>query len=134
MFKDVAPKPRRRNPLRNYQFTVGILTSETAGVVVGGVQRVSGLGGSISSYEVWEGGNNLHRYANPDKLSWDPVTLEQGILLDDTLEEWALGVRHFVATNTLMTGKSGAKVPVKRNVMIEVWDLESQIDVPIPPE
>jgi phage tail-like protein len=121
----VELSPRKRDPLRNFNFTVYVPDTSGALAVVGGVQRISGFGSNLSSYEVWEGGNNLHRYANPDKLTWDPVTLEQGILLDDTLELWALGVRHFVASGTLMTDPSnGQPVKVKRDVVIEASEPE----------
>lgn len=107
----------RRDPLRSYQFVVSIQVGDRE-VRVGGVQRVSGLTATVSPYEVWEGGNNLHRYANPDRVTWDPVTLEQGIALDDTLELWAAAVRVFA-----MTGQDiyrGA-FPIKRRVIIDLW-------------
>jgi phage tail-like protein len=116
-----ATQVRPRDPLRNYQFHIYVESLVGPAVAVGGVQRLSGLGGAVGVYEVWEGGNNLHRYANPDRVTWDPVTLEQGLALDDTLEEWALGVRHFAMTGQLMAGKTG-KVLVKRDVVIEAVD------------
>lgn len=130
-------------PLRTYQFRIGILPApadpsggrtflgppvgasrETppqpakgAAGYVAGVQRVSGLNVAIAAHETWEGGNALHRYANPDRATWDPITLEQGLALDDTLERWAAAVLRFVRT-----GKVDAGEPVKRNVVIDVWD------------
>ncbi len=111
-----------RDPLRNYQFTISLQTNG-AQVTVGGVSKVSGLNAVVSPLEVWEGGNNLHRYANPDKVTWDPVTLEQGIALDDTLEVWALAVQSFVMTGRVQAGPyaAGGGTAVKRNVTIELW-------------
>lgn len=109
---------KARDPLRNYQFAVfvaGTGLNPAVGQLIAGVQRVSGLACTVTASEVWEGGNNLHRYANPDKISWDPVTLEQGLALDSTLELWAAEVRNFVAW-----GVPGN--PVKRNVDIELRD------------
>lgn len=83
---------RTRDPLRTWQFEVRL-----DGEAVAGVQRVGGLTVSIGNYEVWEGGNNRHRYANPDKVTWDPITLEQGVALDDTLERWGLAMVHFAS-------------------------------------
>jgi phage tail-like protein len=119
-----TPPPTPHNPLRSYQFHVYLEPPQSGRIPVGGVQRVSGLTSTIGTYEVWEGGNNLHRYANPDKVTWDPVTLEQGLALDDTLEEWALGVQHFAMTGQLKprTGAGGGLVEVKRDVLIEVHD------------
>lgn len=109
---------RARDPLRNYQFTVSVQGFAGSRKEVAGVQRVSGLTCSVTASEVWEGGNNLHRYANPDKVNWDPLTLEQGIALDDTLETWAKSVRDFA-----MAGTVSPFSPVKRNVIVELRDL-----------
>jgi phage tail-like protein len=100
-----------RDPLRNFRFTLRVGASMQA---VAGVQRVSGLTATVSPLEVWEGGNNLHRYANPDKITWDPVTFDQGLALDSTLEDWAETVRYFVMTGTQQNGQS-----VKRDVTID---------------
>lgn len=109
-----TPPARRRDPLRTYQFRVGFAGRAD---YVAGVQKVSGLNVTVSPSEVWEGGNSLHRYANPDRATWDPITLEQGLALDDTLEQWAAAVVEF-----LKRGSRSSSVAVKRNVMIDVWE------------
>lgn len=117
-----------RNPLRTYQFRVRVQSfnqGRAADGYVAGVRSVSGLRTQIAPYEVWEGGNNLHRYANPNKVTWEPITLEQGIALDDTLETWAQVVLDFVAT-----GKVDTTRPVKREVLIDVWDENAYPDGP----
>ncbi len=136
--KDAHP----RDPLRTYQFRVGLLeppaeafseggvrrqealTSLTVAgdSYVAGVKRVSGLNVSIAASEVWEGGNTLHRYANPDKATWDPITLEQGLALNGQLEAWARAALDFVKTGTAPKDANGKNVAVKRNVVIDVWD------------
>lgn len=120
---NVSPTARLRDPLRNFQFQVLLDGLDGLAKPVGGVQRVSGLSHAVTAYEVWEGGNNLHRYANPDKVTWDPISLEQGLAIDDTLEQWATAVRHFAMTGQLFT-PPGAPGPVrlKRNVVIEARD------------
>jgi phage tail-like protein len=104
-----------RNPLRTYQFRVGVFSEAAAPTYVAGVKSVSGLRAQVSPWETWEGGNNLHRYANPNKVTWEPVTLEQGLALDDTLERWAQAVLDFAAG-------LDPQAPVKRQVLIDVWD------------
>ena len=112
-----APVVQARNPLRNYQFRVGVLTIGEAPTTtyVAGVKGVSGLRVQVNPWETWEGGNNLHRYANPNKVVWEPVTLEQGLALDDTFERWAQAVIDY------SIGKK-PKEPVKRQVYIDLWD------------
>ncbi|MES2639553.1 MAG: phage tail protein [Myxococcota bacterium] len=118
----VAPPFRQHDPLRTFQFRVSVpLDQTTAGVqtgtrVVAGVQRVSGLTQIATASETWSGGNNLHRYANPERITWDPVVIESGLALDDTFAVWAAAVREF-----LETGKRPS-VPIKRTVFIDVWD------------
>lgn len=140
-----SPPATPWNPLRTYQFRVGILppppdsaggrtflgapvgtsTTTPAAPALGGqpyivgVKRVSGLNVSVSATETKEGGNSLHHYANPDRATWDPITLEQGLAVDDTLERWAAAVLRFLRTGTVEDGE-----PVKRSVVIDVWDTQ----------
>ena len=108
----------RYNPLRNYQFRIRFRDPQIhrGGPYIAGVQRVSGLSVSINAAEVWEGGNSVHRYANPDRANWDPINLEQGLALDGTLEQWAGAVLDFLRTGRAPTEQ------LKRNLFIDVWD------------
>ncbi|MBS0643114.1 MAG: phage tail protein [Acetobacteraceae bacterium] len=132
----MVDQARPRDPLRTYQFRLQLespgpllgepsrsaTTDQVVGaaaapaVYVAGVSKISGLGVTIQPNETWEGGNNLHRYANPDRAAWDSLTLEQGLALDDTLERWARAALDFV-----MTGKAPTEA-VKRRLYIDVWD------------
>ena len=103
-----------RNPLRTYTFRLRL---DGASSAVAGVRRVSGLSMQVQAHEAWGGGNALHRYANPDRAVWEPITLEQGLALDDSLERWAAACVEY-----LTTGRPPSGQPVKRNVVIEVWD------------
>ncbi|CDO24327.1 T4-like virus tail tube protein gp19 [Mycolicibacterium mageritense DSM 44476 = CIP 104973] len=83
---------------------------------VAGVRRVSGLTLTAAASETWEGGNSLHRYANPHRAVWEPILLEQGISTDTSLQDWAeAGVRF------LRTGTVDPAQPVKRNVLLGVF-------------
>jgi phage tail-like protein len=115
----MAPVVQARNPLRNYQFRVGVITTGQAPTTtyVAGVKGVSGLRMQVNPWETWEGGNNLHRYANPNKVVWEPVTLEQGLALDDTFERWAQAVVDYS-----IGLPATAKEPIKRQVYIDLWD------------
>jgi phage tail-like protein len=113
------PVIQARNPLRSYQFRVAVIShgASTATKYVAGVKTVSGLRVTIGAFETWEGGNNLHRYANPNKVTWEPVTLEQGLALDNTFERWADAVLAYARN-----GEVVANEPVKREVLIDIWD------------
>lgn len=119
----VAPA-ERVDPLRTYHFRVSVSRGTGNGtrpgndpkVVVAGVQKVSGLNVAVGARETWEGGNALHRYANPDRTTWEPIRLHQGIALDRTLEDWALAVVAFMRTGSV------GPLSVKRDVLIEMLD------------
>jgi len=119
----MPPVIQARNPLRTYQFRVAVQNVDIQGLAgapaayVAGVKSVSGLRFSIGAWEVWEAGNNLHRYANPNKVVWEPVTLEQGLALDDTFEKWADAVIAYAQSGTYIAAQ-----PIKRQVVIDVWD------------
>lgn len=106
-----------RDPLRTYQFTVFVGGSSTPAA---GVRRVSGLTRTIQPHEIWEGGNSLHRNAHPDRASCEPVTLEQGLALDDSLARWASACVDFLENGVPTPG-----TPVKQDVVIEAADPHS---------
>jgi phage tail-like protein len=109
---------RPRDPLRTFQFRVVVesLGKTPATEYVAGCRSVSGLHMTVAPFEVWEGGNNVHRYVNPNKINWDPIVLEQGLALDDTLDNWARAVVQFARTASKPSSE------LKREVVIDVWD------------
>lgn len=114
-------KVSRRDPLRTFQFRVSLEPGGGSDYIAG-VRSISGLTWSMSAHETWSGGNNYHRYTTPDRITWEPLTLEQGIALDDTLEEWANAARDF--------HKGGGTGPVKRTMIIDLWDRTGVGDEP----
>jgi len=103
----------RRDPLRNFQFRIKFETGST-GEYIAGVRSISGLTWTVAQFETWSGGNNMHSYVTPNRVSWEPITLEQGIALDLELESWAEAGR----TMALGLGSKTAR----RNLRIDVWD------------
>lgn len=116
------------DPLRTFQFRLRLLQNPSgaeedgagggATGYIAGVNRVSGLNATVSAVEIWSGGNSLHRHAHPDRVMWDPITLEQGLALDGTLAEWAEAAIAYAAQATTDVSHG----PVKRGVILEVWD------------
>jgi phage tail-like protein len=108
----MQPALTRHNPLRTYQFRVGF---DAEPDYFAAVQRLSGLSVSIEATEIREGGNSAHRIAHPDRATWEPLTLEQGLAVDERLERWA------GACLDHLEGRRPAAA-VKRTVVIDVWD------------
>lgn len=119
MARDATARPR--DPLRTFQFRVQVMSfgDKPMDEYVAGCRSVSGLQLTVAPFEVWEGGNNLHRYVNPNKINWDPIVLEQGLALDDTLDNWARAVIDFARSATKPSSE------LKREVIIDVWDLQT---------
>jgi len=117
MAREATARPR--DPLRTFQFRVLVKSFGTKPMdeYVAGCRSVSGLNMTVAPFEIWEGGNNLHRYVNPNKINWDPIVLEQGLALDDTLDKWARAVIDFARSGTKPSSE------VKREIVIDVWDL-----------
>ena len=102
------------DPYRAFKFRVRF-----DGKAVAGVTKVSALGRSVQSTELKEGGDLLAPYQNPGAVSYDEVTLEKGLSLDRTFEEWANAV------TKLQSSPASAK-NFKRTVYIDTFDLASQ--------
>jgi phage tail-like protein len=81
---------------------------------IAGVRSVTGLTWNLSSYETWSGGNNMHPFMTPNRVSWPSITLDQGIALDASIEEWA-EVCRAMATGMTVAG-------ARRTLRIDVWD------------
>lgn len=107
----MQPPARRHNPLRTYQFRIGFAEGE----YFAAVQRLSGLTLSVEATEIRQGGNNIHPHVHPDRATWEPLSLEQGLAVGSRLETWAGACLDF------LEGRRPSEA-VKRNVVIDVWD------------
>lgn len=108
---------RVHDPLRTFQFRVRFVDGPPAKhSYFLGVRSVSGLGWSIESHEIWEGGNQAHRHALPDRMTYEPVTLEHGLAMEDVVRTWAESAANLVTGRSFLTGDH------RRTLRIEVWD------------
>jgi len=132
---------RAHDPLTAFQFGLRFLPangpdgSGGAGGTeyIAGVSRVSGLSVTVTPTEVWSGGNNRHPYLQPDKCTWDAITLEQGLALDGTMIAWAEAVVTYASQGSL----ENAPFPLKRNLALDVWNPSATLspsDTSGPPE
>ncbi len=106
----MAPRSSVHDPYRTFKFRVRL-----GGTTVAGVTKVSALARNVASNEVKEGGDLLGPRQNPGAVTYDDVTLEWGLSLDETFEEWANAVTRLQA-DPAVTG-------FKRTVYLDVYDL-----------
>jgi len=127
----------RRTPLRTFDFGLslqaGFAYSSAAkpsfGVkdrYIAGVRTISGLSFTVGPHELWEGGNNFSRHVNPEKVTWEPLVLEQGLAVDDTLVQWAEAARSYA-----LTGKVDDTRPVKRHLIIDMFKPRTPDQAPL---
>ena len=106
----MPPRASKFDPFRTFKFRVRLDDRTVAGIT-----KVSALGRSVASTELKEGGDMLAPRQNPGLVTYDEVTLEWGLCVDRTLEQWANMVTRLHADPTV----SG----FKRTVYIDVYDL-----------
>lgn len=102
--------------LLNFRFSVSFLAwGGQNSAVDARFQRVSGLGGSVSTSPINEGGQNLYTQNLPDKVSYGNLVLERGRVIRSTLNsrfDDALARFEFKPTDVLVTLLGEAPVPV----------------------
>lgn len=76
----------REDPLRGFRFLL-----EIEGITSGGFTRVKGLSREVKYESYREGGVNEYEHKLVTQVSYPPVILERGLVLDD-LWNWALDV------------------------------------------
>lgn len=107
----MPPRASKHDPLRTYKYRVRIGDRTVAGVT-----KVSALGRSITPTELKEGGDLLAPRQNPGAVTYEEVTLEWGLGLDRTFQDWANAVAR------LQEDPANAK-GFKKTVYIDLYDL-----------
>lgn len=107
---------RQIDPLKNFKFTV----SFQEGGPIAGVSKVSGLKRTTEVVSHREGGMVSTVVHSPGQSKFEAITLERGITLDTTFEEWA---------NTAFSplGDGGVSLAgFRRNIIITMNNLQGQ--------
>lgn len=107
----MPPRASKFDPYRTFKFRVRLGDRTVAGVT-----KVSALGRSVTPTELREGGDLLAPRQNPGGVTYEEVTLEWGLSLDRTFEEWANQV-------TRLQADPAAGKGFRRTVHIDVYDL-----------
>jgi phage tail-like protein len=93
--------------LLNFRFAVSFLGWGVEGAMVDTrFQSVSGLGASVTTSTVAEGGQNLYTQSLPDKVGYSHLTLTRGRVIKSTLNsrfDAALARFEFKTTDVLVT-------------------------------
>lgn len=115
-----AANARRTDPLRNFRFRVFFVDNNEGNKSgpsgpVALVSKLSGLKMTMESVELKEGGDSNVARKLIGRTKYEAVTLEQGLSLDSTFDEWVLAVNNF-------QGDSTQAKKIRRDIKIEVMD------------
>ncbi|HYG48567.1 MAG TPA: phage tail protein [Allosphingosinicella sp.] len=104
---------RAVEPFKNFKFRVYV-----DGRLVAGVSKMSGLKSTAEAVSHRSGGDPSTPVVSPGASKSEPVTLERGLTLDHTFEDWAKTVLASLGDDDLSLGA------MRRNVTIEVLNMQ----------
>ena len=87
-------------------------------------QKVSGLRGTVKTREVNEGGQNLYTHKLPERISYENLVLERGMVVGSPLNiefNVALTTFKFAPSNVLVTILSESSVPLGAWLFIKAY-------------
>lgn len=115
----MPPRASSFDPYRKFKFRIKI-----DGSVVAGLTKCSALAISVESTDFRAGDHESFKRKLPGQVSFDAITLEQGVTQDKTFETWATAMSNYVGNK----GTDAEKTPdaFRKDVDIEVYNLNNQ--------
>lgn len=111
-----GPLPFVGNPPLGFRFGVFFFAG---GVIPNPIdilfQKVSGIGSTVKTTPVEEGGQNLYTQSLPDKIQYDNLVLERGVLVGSPLSiefNAAMSLFKFAPSNVLVNLLDNTRIPV----------------------
>jgi len=107
------------DPFRKFKFRIKI-----ANQVVAGLTKCSALTVSVESKEFRSGEMDSFKQKLPGMVSFEAITLEQGVTGDKTFEKWATAMANYLGNK----GSDSQKTPddFRKEIDIEVYNLNNQ--------
>ena len=107
------------DPYRKFKFRIKI-----DGKVVAGLTKCSALTISTASSDFRAGDLDSFKQKLPGQVSFEHITLEQGVTNDKTFEQWATAMSNYVGNK----GADAQKTPdnFRKDIDIEIYSLNNQ--------
>jgi phage tail-like protein len=107
------------DPYRKFKFRIKL-----NGRVVAGVTKCSALTVSVESKEYRSGEMDSFKQKLPGLVSFEPITLEQGVTNDKTFELWATAMSNYLGNK----GADSQKTPndFRKELDIEIYNLNNE--------
>jgi phage tail-like protein len=115
----MAARASQFDPYRKFKFKIKI-----GGQVVAGLTKCSALTVSVESKEFRAGDMDSFKQKMPGMVSFEPITLEQGVTKDKTFEAWATAMSNYLGNK----GSDSQKTPndFRKEIDIEIFNLNNE--------
>ncbi len=114
----MPPRASKLDPYRKFKFRIRI-----DGNVVAALTKCSALTISVESQDFRAGDHDSFKQKLPGQVSFEPITLEQGVTNDKTFEAWATAMSNYVGNK----GADAQKKPdeFRKHIDIEIYNLSN---------
>jgi phage tail-like protein len=115
----MPPRASKFDPFRKCKFRIKI-----DGAVVAGLTKCSALTISVENHDFRAGDHDGFKQKLPGLVSFQPITLEQGVTNDKTFEKWATVMSNYVGNK----GTDAEKKPdeFRKDIDILVYNLNNE--------
>ena len=115
----MPPRTSAFDPFRKFKFRIKVNN-----VPVAGLTKCSALTISVESKEFRSGDMDSFKHKMPGMVSFEPITLEQGVTNDKTFEAWATAMSNYVGNK----GADSQKTPnnFRKDIDIEIFNLNNE--------
>jgi phage tail-like protein len=115
----MPPRTSQFDPYRKFKFRIKINN-----LLVAGLTKCSALTVSVEAKEFRSGEMDSFKHKLPGMVSFEPITLEQGVTKDRTFETWATAMANYVGNK----GTDAEKTPddFRKDVDIEIYNLNNE--------
>ena len=123
-----GPLPYVSNPPLGFRFGVLFFAG---GVIPNPLdtlfQKVSGLGSTVETYPIEEGGQNLYSQQLPKKIQHDNLVLERGLVVGSPLAKEfnaAMSLFKFSPSNVLVTLLDNSRIPLASWLFMKAYPVK----------
>jgi phage tail-like protein len=115
----MPPRASSFDPFRKFKFRIKI-----DGSVVAGLTKCSALTVSVASQDFRSGDMDSFKQKLPGQVSFEHITLEQGMTNSTTFQDWATAMSNYLGNK----GTDAEKTPdnFRKDIDIEIYNLNNQ--------
>ncbi len=114
----MPPRASKFDPYRKFKFRIRI-----DGKVVAGLTKCSALTVSVANTDFRAGDHDSFKQKLPGQVTFEPITLEQGVTDDKTFQNWATTMSNYLGNK----GADSQKTPenFRKDIDVEVYNLQN---------